>query len=316
MLMLPFVVALAAAQPVLDSDVPDYHPSTTLKGTLSFGPDGGFEHLLGLWAEKLKTYHPDLSGPTYPRTNPALVPEAMLVGVARCGMLTRAWTGREVAEFKDYTGSLPIELIVGADAVTIVVHRDNPLRGAKLDDLDAIFSSTQRRASRAVRTWGELGSGDSWKGKAIHVYVLKAGEASSSPARQVFIDRVLDRGQIRDDAKELVGAEAVLQAVAEDPLAIGFVPYRAGSKNVRVVPLLSADGVVQEVEKDAILNLTYPLAWQLRLCYRNDRGSVLEPSLREFLALILSRDGQTILAEEGYVPISGPIARKQIKLLK
>lgn len=313
MLMWTFAVALATAQPVLDSDVPDYHPSSSIKGTLTLGPEGGFEGLLGLWAEKLKAYHPDLSGPLSKPTKPAQLPEAMIAGVASWGMIARPWTGREVAEFKEYTGNVPIELIVGADAVVIVVHRDNPVRALKIDDLDGIYSSTLRRASRGIRTWSEVGCGEAWKGKAIHPYALKTGDGSPF-ARAVFMNRVLDHGQLREDVKELEGADAVVQAVADDPLGVGFIPYhKATSQNVRVAPLLSPDGALKEPGKESILDQTYPLAWQIRLCYRHDTGTPLEPPLRELLLFILSRDGQTVLADAGYVPISGPIARRETK---
>jgi phosphate transport system substrate-binding protein len=311
------VLKIFSLQAVLDSDVPDYHPAGPLKGTLSFGSDGGFEHLLGLWVRSLKTFYPDLSGPDVNRKSSLSVPQALSSGVARCGLMSRCWTARELEDFKDTWGTAPVELVVGADAVTAIVHRDNPLRGLKLEDIDAIFSSTRRRGSRAFRTWGDLGLGDSWKSRPVHVLGMKVDSSAALVARDVFWDRVLLRGSFRQDVRELEGPREVLQAVAEDPLSIGFIPFSTLSGLVRVVPLLSQDGGAgADLTRERILNLSYPLAWQIRLSYCQNWAAPLEPPLREFLALILSRDGQAIVAEEGCVPISGPMARKQMKLLK
>src|SRR5579862_2723803 len=301
-----FALALLAAQPVLDSDVPDYRPATSVKGTLTFGPTDGYEKLLGLWAQRLKSYHPDLSGPEFLRTATHTTPQAMILDNARCGMISRSWTGREVEEFREITGGPPIEIVVGADAVALVVHPDNPLRGLKLEEIDAVFSSTLNRAPRAFRTWGEFKLGAAWTAKPIHAYGMAADATPASRAREVFLRQGLERGKLREDLKALPSAAAVLQAVAEDPLGVGFVPLSAGTKGVRAVPILSADSKSLDPTWANLQNDAYPLSWQIRLSYRSDRGSPLEPSLHEFLALILSRDGQTIVAEEGYAPISGP----------
>ncbi len=316
MMMLSLATALLAAQPVLDSDVPDYRPATSLKGTLSFGPTDGYEKLLELWARRLKSYHPDLSGPDLLRTAALETPQVMALGNARCGMLSRRWTGREVESFRESTGGPPVELIVGADAVAIIVHPDNPLRALKLEEIDAIFSSTLNRGSHALQTWGEFKLGAAWVGKPIHAYGMAADATPASHARDVFLHQALQRGKLREDLKTLSSAAAVVQSVAEDPLGIGFVPYSAGTKGVRAVPILSTDSKPIELSWSNLQDGTYPLLWQIRLSYRCDRGDALDPALHEFLALVLSRDGQTILAEEGYAPISGPLARKQVKLLK
>jgi phosphate transport system substrate-binding protein len=309
------VLSFVGQEAVLDSDIPDYHPIGSLKGAISFGPDGGFDKLLGLWTTRLKGYYPDLRGPDAGRKATLTTPRAMINGTAQCGLMSKSWSVGERDEFRDAWGSTPVELIVGADGVTIVVHRDNPLRSLKLDDLDGIYSATRNRGSRAIRTWGELGLGNAWKGKPIHAFGMKADTATI--ARGVFVERVLQRGTFRQDVREVDGAQGVLLAVAEDPLAIGFVTFSAPSTLVRLVPLQTSEAAAEpDLTREQILNLSYPLAWQIRLCYAKSADEPLTPPMRELLALILSRDGQTIVADEGYVPISGPMARKQTKLLK
>ncbi len=313
MVMSLAATALLAAQGVLDSDIPDYLPTASVKGTLSIGPADGYETLLGLWALRLKSHHPDVSGPEFVRGTPPEAPQAMAAEKVRCGMLSRPWTVREIEDFRESTGGPPLELVVALDAVAIVVHPDNPLRALSLEEIDAIFSSTLNRAPRAFQTWGEFRLGAAWAGKPIHAYGLAADATPASHARSVLLRQGLQKGKLRDDVKALGSAAAVLQAVAEDPLGIGFVPLSAGTKGARAVPILSADSKPTDPSWANLQGDAYPLTWQIRFSYRSDRGTTADPVLHEFVALILSREGQTIVADQGYVPISGPLARKQSK---
>jgi phosphate transport system substrate-binding protein len=220
--------------------------------------------------------------------------------------MSRSWTERECREFQDFWGSYPVEFVVGADAVSIIVHPENPLAGVSLQDLVSIYSSARHRT---VRTWGDLGLGDRWKSRPLHVYAPKG----TLLERETFVDQVLHQAAFHGEVKELDGASAVAQAVAEDPSAIGFVAGSTKVTQVRRVPLKSVEGM--EYTRDDILNGVHPLSWQIRLSYCRLRGESLDPPLREFLLLLLSRDGQSIVADEGYVPISGPLARKQTKKL-
>jgi phosphate transport system substrate-binding protein len=133
-------------------------------------------------------------------------------------------------------------------------------------------------------------------------------------AREVFVTRALQGAAVQADVKELEGSAAVIRAVADDPLGIGVVALSAKATGVRVVPLKSPEGT--EYTRDDILSLAHPLAWQIHLPFRLVRRETLDPVLHEFFTLILSRDGQSIVADAGYVPISGPMARKQTKFLK
>jgi phosphate transport system substrate-binding protein len=295
------ILTLLASQAVLDSDVPEYHPVPGLKGTLEFGPDEGYDALVGLWVQRMKSHYPDLRTPESRKIS-ASVPQALQAATSRCGLMSRAWTERECHDFQDFWGSLPVEFVVGADAVSVIVHPDNPLAGLSLEDLVSIYSSDRHRA---IRTWGDAGLGEGWKSRPLHVYAPKG----TLRARQVFVDQVLHQSAFQGDVKELDDAAAVAKAVADDPLAIGFVACSSKVTQVRRVPLKSPEKV--EYTCDDMLNQVHPLSWQIRLSYCRLRGESLDPALREFFLLILSRDGQAILADEGYVPISGPLARKQ-----
>ena len=52
--------------------------------------------------------------------------------------------------------------------LAVFVHRDNPLRGLTLQQIDAIFSSTRKAGlDKPINTWGELGLSGAWADKPI-----------------------------------------------------------------------------------------------------------------------------------------------------
>ncbi|MFO0768295.1 MAG: substrate-binding domain-containing protein [Nitrospiraceae bacterium] len=62
---------------------------------------------------------------------------------------SRPLTQSEIAQFTAQHGHAPLTVAVAVDAVALYVHKDNPIEGLTLKQVDAIFSSTHnRRATR------------------------------------------------------------------------------------------------------------------------------------------------------------------------
>ncbi|HVE40994.1 MAG TPA: substrate-binding domain-containing protein [Planctomycetota bacterium] len=312
MKMLAMILALVAVQDRVSPDLLDYQPSAQpLKGILEVGPANGFETLLGLWTDRMKQHYPDLRGGK--ADDRSSTPKALTAGTNRIGILARRWTEAEVEDFRLHWGYVPTEIAVGTDALSIVVHPENPIASLPLELLDAIFSSTRRRGGREIHTWGDLGLDGAWKSRPIIPY----GCGKDSPARVRFQERVLQGGAYRDGVKEVAGAGGVLLGVADDPGGIGYVGGLARPGSVRVVALRSAAGSpALEPQSETIQSLSYPLSWRIAFTVRRIPGLPVDADLAEFLKMVLSRDGQTILAGEGLVPVTGRFARKELLKLK
>ena len=77
----------------------------------------------------------------------------------------------EVKEFVAQHDYEPTAVPVAVDAVALYVHKDNPLQGLTLEQVDALFSSTRKRGAKtAISQWGQLGLADGWKEAAIQLY--------------------------------------------------------------------------------------------------------------------------------------------------
>jgi phosphate transport system substrate-binding protein len=310
---LAVLLGVVAFQERLSPDLLDYEPLSSLSGSLELGPPLGFENLLTRWGNRMKQHYPDLRGGQTEST-PLSTPRALTTGSSRFGVLPRRWSENELEDFRIQWGYYPIEIVVGADAIRLVVHPDNPIRSLTLGQLDSMFSSGCRRGGKAIRSWGDLGLFGEWKQRPLALY----GMVKGTPAWSIFKDRVLQGGGFDESVREQSSAENVLLRVADDPCAIGYLSGGVRSGDVRVVPLPSASGgAAIEPRPDTILTLSYPLAWRLYVDLRRSLRGTWDPELVEFVKMILSLDGQSILATEGLVPISGRAARKELqKLLK
>src|SRR5262245_3658864 len=134
------LLLLAALQDRVSPDLLDYQPSDEpLKGTLELGPGAGFETLLTLWADRMKHHYPDLRGGKVDATS-LNTPKALISGKSRIGIMARRWSEGEAEDYRLRWGYLPTEIAVGNDAISIVVHPENPISTLPLDVLDAIYS--------------------------------------------------------------------------------------------------------------------------------------------------------------------------------
>ena len=120
-------------------------------------------------------------------------------------------TSRELfdAEIKQFTaenGYEPVAVPVAVDAVALYVHKDNPLPGLTLDQIDAMFSTTRKRGAEAALTrWGQLGLSDGWAQAPVQLY----GRDRRSGTRAFFQEHVLAGGDFLPTLHEEPGAASV-----------------------------------------------------------------------------------------------------------
>ena len=54
-------------------------------------------------------------------------------------------------------GYKPVEVKVAIDALAVFVHKDNPIKGLSMQQVDSIFSSTRKCGGRKAERWGDMG---------------------------------------------------------------------------------------------------------------------------------------------------------------
>lgn len=174
----------------------------------------------------------------------------------------------------------PQEAVLALDGVAVIVHPANPLRSLRVDQVRALFDGS-------VRDWSAIG------GRAGAVRVHARDEASGT--WETFRTLVLGDQALRGDALRYESTNALAQAVASDPLAIGFVGF-AGIGPARALALADA-GVAMTPQPLRIAVEDYALSRRLYL-YRPAQST---PLARAFIDFALSGGGQRVVERVGFV---------------
>jgi phosphate transport system substrate-binding protein len=192
----------------------------------------------------------------------------------------------------------------------VFVHKDNPLAGLSLQQVDAIFSKNRNGGAKDdIRTWGDLGLEGEWKDKPISLY----GRNATSGTYGYFKEHALFKGDFKPTVKEQAGSSAVVQAVANDKFAIGYSGIGYRTAGVRPLPLAAKSGEPPVAAEAANAYAgDYPLARFLLLSVNHKPGSQLDPLRREFLRYVLSRSGQGDVLKDGYLPVTAEVARESL----
>src|SRR5262245_46072444 len=154
--------------------------------------------------------------------------------------MNREMKKKEIDAFKEKYGYEPTNLVCAIDMVSVFVHKDNPIKGLTLAQLDAIYSRTRKSGHKEVRTWGDLGLDGEWAEKPIRI----CGRNSVSAKYSYFKERVLGNGDFKDEVKELPGAGALADSVGSNRFAIGYDHFAYKPGEVKAVPLATKAGEV------------------------------------------------------------------------
>ena len=115
---------------------------------------------------------------------------------------------------------------LGMESISIVVHPSNPLSTLNAQDLQDIYNAQ-------VRDWAEI------SGKAAQGEIQVWAYPSAHPLRLVFDQALLPQKQLTPHVRLAPSPEAMLEAIQEDPAAIGYLPssFPITGTRVKKIPL-------------------------------------------------------------------------------
>ncbi len=215
----------------------------------------------------------------------------------------------EIAAFEAMHGYKPTALRVAIDAVGIFVHRDNPIKGLNFQQLDAIFSATLRcGATQPIVTWSQLGLPYDWAKRNIQLF----GRNSVSGTYGYFKQNALCQGDFQNRVNEQPGSASVVQSVASASNTLGYsgVGYRVSG--VKLLPIAREGNDYVEPTQANILSGAYPLSRYLYVYVNKNPNRDLSPIEREFIRFMFSRQGQALVAKDGYLPITALVAEQEL----
>jgi phosphate transport system substrate-binding protein len=305
------VVSHAIADEVaqVDSNLKGYIKVKGVSGNLNSIGSDTLNNLMTLWAEGFRKQYPGVKIQIEGKGS-STAPPALIEGTAQLGPMSRPMKSTEIDSFERRYKYKPTAFPVAIDALAIYVHRDNPIPGMTMAQVDAVFSKSRRwGASQNIERWGQVGLTDDLAGSPISLY----GRNSASGTYGFFKEHALKNGDYKDEVKEQPGSASVVQGVTEDPSGIGYSGIGYLTSGIRALPLAEKEGgAFAAPTQENAMNGSYPL-WRHLLLYVNKApNKPLDPLVKEFIKFIYSKEGQAVVTKDGFFPLSQTLIEKEL----
>lgn len=319
---------------LISPSLPDYHPQpvSAPKGRGYVMPDGsvrivGCADMSGMidkWDGLFTRTHPGIRFTPIMKGNKTGIPAItydMSAFAPRCGgatLLELLPYEKVLGSKKDPVAALIIRVAHGSldpaaklSPLGIIVNRSSPIASLSEQQVAAIFSTGS--GTRDVTNWSQLGMG----GKLTDQPIRPAGlywDAYQRPQDPDMGEYMMYRkfgpfpGYVfSPHYEQYLRYSGVVGAVSRDPHAIGLVALNKIDSSVRQVPIVGNDGHTLTIGSAKDLEADrYPYARDLYIYIRREPGTVFDPLVLEYMKLVLSKQGQEVVARNplGYLPLS------------
>lgn len=204
---------------------------------------------------------------------------AIIDGTAQIGASSRRAKPSEVSA-ASAKGINMRPTIVAYDGIAVVVNSANPVKALTRKQVEQIFTGD-------VTDWSALGG----SGGKISIYTRNTSSGTYSD----FKELAMKKRDYAPTSQKLAGNEQIASEVGKNPNGVGYVGLaytKAGG--VKVVPI---DGNLPSVQ--SVHAKTYPYA-RPTFYYTNGEPSGVA---KAFLDFTISKEGQRIATQVGFVPI-------------
>lgn len=246
-------------------------------------------------------------------TGTRAAPPALAANTSALAPMGAEFTPQQLVDYRQAThGETPLEFRVAHAALdpralsgplAVFVHADNPLHSLTLAQLALAYTGKATH-------WRDLGVQGALADRPIHLYAMEP----DTPLALSFFGRILGAASPAKPIAQFHQSREVVEHVGDDVAAIGFAAAMRATGKVRALALAARPGESAVLPtEDSIRQGSYPLDRCLLIYAR----APLSAFAREFLSLVLSREGQQIVADtpQHYLPLSaGEAANERAKL--
>lgn len=308
-----FAIVFSSISGFASSEPVDYKPVSGVSGTLSSVGSDTLATLMTDWLSAFKRYYPNVNIQIQ-AAGSSTAPASLADGMSNLAPMSRAMKDQELEAFEKKFGYPPTRLRVAIDAIVIYTHKDNPIKGLTLEQVDAIFSATRHcGAKEAITQWKQVGLTGEWEKLPIQLF----GRNAVSGSYGYFKEHALCKGDFRVNVNEQPGSSSVVQAVNYSLNSIGYSGIGYKTAGVKIVPLARKQGeAFIEPSDENILSGHYPLSRYLYLYVNKAPNKPLQPLEAEFIKLLFSKQGQALVKLDGYTLVPENVLSKELEKLQ
>jgi len=185
-------------------------------------------------------------------------------------------------EFKDAVenGVMPVAHVVAMDGIAVIVHESNRVDALTVEQVRDIYTGK-------ITNWSQVGG--------ARQEIVKISRDTASGTYETFEELVMNKEEIRG-AEYVQSNGAARAAVSTTPGAVGYV----GLGFLEGVKALKINGVTASPR--TVVTGAYPISRPLFM-WTNGYPK-LGSHVHRFVTLHLTRDGQQIVEEVGFVPVT------------
>jgi phosphate transport system substrate-binding protein len=183
-------------------------------------------------------------------------------------------------------GTYPVPFAIAYDSIIPIVHPSNPVKNLTVDQLKAIYSGE-------VKNWKEVGGPDR--------QLVIISRDTSSGTYEVWEVKILKGAKVAPEALLQASNGAVVQAVAKNKNAIGYIGLGYVNKSIKPLTVNGIKG-----SEKTTLDGTFPIS---RPLYMFTRGWPTGDALNFINYVLNPLKGQRYVKEAGFVPLFAPQAK-------
>ncbi len=196
-------------------------------------------------------------------------------GTASIGTSSKSLSANESTGLTQYE--------IGKDGIAIIVNNNNALSGLTMDQVKGIFNGS-------ITNWNQVGGSDA----QINVIVREEGSGTRDAVQDIVLGKLSNGTKVAFIKTAIVqsSTEAVQQAVAQDPNAVGFISY-ASVNNTKALQINNV-----APSEATILDGTYQIQRPFLFLVKGDpKGAV-----KSFIEWVNGPEGQAIIKADKVVP--------------
>ena len=242
-------------------------------------------NLSAAWAEAFMKEHPEtMVSVTGGGSGVGIA--ALLGGTTDVCNASRDIQPKEKKQAAD-NGIKPVETNVALDGIAIVVNPANPMTEVSSEQLMKIYTGQ-------VSNWKAINGQDA--------KILVLSRETSSGTYVFFQEHVLQKQDYASSVRLMPATSAIIEAVASDKSAIGYVGlgYAVSAKDrVKLLPVKAEGAAAIAPSEESVRSGKYWISRPLH-CYTNGAP---KGQIKAFIDFCMGPAGQVIVREQGYVPL-------------
>jgi phosphate transport system substrate-binding protein len=220
--------------------------------------------------------------------------KGLINGTCELANSSRHIEDKEKGEVKAKRNVDSKEFTVAFDALSIYVHKDNPMTEITVEQLAEIY-----RADGKTTKWSELGitSIPGAKGDEI----VRVSRQNNSGTYEYFKETVVGKkNEFKLGSLDMNGSKDVVELIGKTPNAIGYSGMGYATPAVKMLKVAKKKGDPAVSPSIATTHdHTYPIARPMFFYTAGEPA----PHVKKYIDWVLSDAGQKIVQETGYVPL-------------